>query len=633
MFMSEKPTYEELEQRINELEKHIARCEESEADLTKFMTDSCPDAAYFKDLNAGFSKNIDERNQAHIIHVVQLRLIKYAANHTVMELLQKFLDEAELLTRSKIGFYHFLEDDQMTLSLQTWSTNTLKNMCKADGNGLHYPIYKAGVWVDCIRERKPVIHNCYERLPHKRGLPEGHAPVLRELVVPVFREEKIVAILGVGNKRTDYDVHDVETLRQLADLAWETVTHKRAEEEIRQLNETLEQRISQRTAELENRAELLQRLALELSGTEDRERRHIASILHDDFQQHLAFIKMELDVASKKVGQKVGQRLDRLSKLTAECIEKSRHLSYELNPPALHCSGLLAAIDALARDMETKQGLVTTVRTHPDAEPVSLSLASILYRSARELLLNVVKHAGVNSAAIDIRSKKGLIYLTVEDCGNGFDIDEIKARQSRGAGFGLYNIKDRMTSLGGSMKVKSKPGKGCRVVLTVPKAVSQKAAGNKAAGKETVWEFVRDVPAEPIQPTAGKKHIHVLLADDHQLIREALANLLKRHEKLTIVGQAVNGREAVEMAEKLKPHVVLMDVTMPELNGIEATTQIIRNYPEVLIIGLSMNNDVDTRQKMLDAGASAYLCKTDSPDTVIRSILKLYQEKSEERQS
>lgn len=178
-------------------------------------------------------KDITERKRLEKIQAARLRLVDYAAEHTVNELLQQFLDEAEALTGSEIGFFHFFEDDQDTISLQTWSTNTLNNMCDAAGGGLHYPLSKAGVWVDCVFERSAVIHNDYENLPHKRGLPEGHAPIIRELVVPVIRGEKIVAILGVGNKRVEYDEEDVKTVQQLADMAWETVAGKKAEEALR----------------------------------------------------------------------------------------------------------------------------------------------------------------------------------------------------------------------------------------------------------------------------------------------------------------------------------------------------------------------------------------------------------------
>ncbi len=164
-------------------------------------------------------KDITEIRRKDKVQAAELNLIEYASFHSMIELLQKFLKEAEEITESQIGFYHFLEEDQQTLALQTWSKNTLDNMCSAKGKGEHYPISKAGVWVDCIHKCEPLIHNDYQSLPNKRGLPEGHAPIIRKLVVPVLREKKIVAILGVGNKPYNYDEKDIDTVQVLADLA------------------------------------------------------------------------------------------------------------------------------------------------------------------------------------------------------------------------------------------------------------------------------------------------------------------------------------------------------------------------------------------------------------------------------
>ncbi|MCY3412032.1 MAG: GAF domain-containing protein [Candidatus Heimdallarchaeota archaeon] len=175
-----------------------------------------------------FIRDNHVKKQAELSNNALLRLIQYADGHdNIQDLLQRFLDEAEALTLSKIGFYHFVEEDEITLSLQAWSTNTLNNMCTAEGEGQHYPISKAGVWVDCVRERKPVIHNDYAALLHKKGLPVGHAPIIRELVVPIFREGRVVAVLGVGNKETDYNLEDAKIVEEFAELAWEVVRTKR----------------------------------------------------------------------------------------------------------------------------------------------------------------------------------------------------------------------------------------------------------------------------------------------------------------------------------------------------------------------------------------------------------------------
>jgi two-component system cell cycle sensor histidine kinase/response regulator CckA len=187
--------------------------------------------------NVAVLADITERKRIDNIMQARLRLLECANSHSMDELLTAALDEMEALTGSSIGFYHFLEANQKTLSLQSWSTNTLKNMCTAAGKGSHYDLAQAGVWVDCVYERRAVIHNDYASLPHRKGMSEGHTPVIRELVVPIFRGNMIKAIIGVGNKLTDYDENDVEIISQLGDLSWDIVERRQAEDALRQSEE------------------------------------------------------------------------------------------------------------------------------------------------------------------------------------------------------------------------------------------------------------------------------------------------------------------------------------------------------------------------------------------------------------
>ncbi len=182
---------------------------------------------------ASIGEDITDKKRAENILRARYRLVEFAATHSLDELLQATLDEIETLTGSTIGFYHFVDPNQKALTLQNWSTNTLKNMCTADGKYRHYDIKDAGVWVDCVRERKSIIHNDYMSLPHRRGLPEGHAPVQREMVVPVFRGNRIMAIIGTGNKPSDYGPKDLEIITLLADLSWDITERKRAEQELK----------------------------------------------------------------------------------------------------------------------------------------------------------------------------------------------------------------------------------------------------------------------------------------------------------------------------------------------------------------------------------------------------------------
>jgi len=186
------------------------------------------------------ARDITARKRAQDVLHLRLKMIEFAAEHTLNELMTYALDEICEITQSPIGFYHFVEEDQVTLSLQAWSTRTLEEFCQAEGHGMHYGIDKAGVWVDCVRERKPVIHNDYAALPHRKGLPPGHAPVQRELVVPTMRKEKIVSVLGVGNKTSDYDEQDIDLVSYVADVIWDIVARKRIETKLEAYRKQLE---------------------------------------------------------------------------------------------------------------------------------------------------------------------------------------------------------------------------------------------------------------------------------------------------------------------------------------------------------------------------------------------------------
>jgi len=160
--------------------------------------------------------DVTERIRDEIANAFRLSMLQMLDTSTIKDVLQKTLDEAEKLTMSSIGFFHFVEENQRILSLQAWSTNTEKNVCKVPEKKEHYSLTEAGVWADAVRERRGVIHNNYASLKGRKGIPEGHVALLREAVIPIFHNEKIIAIMGVGNKLCDYDKDDLFWLELLA---------------------------------------------------------------------------------------------------------------------------------------------------------------------------------------------------------------------------------------------------------------------------------------------------------------------------------------------------------------------------------------------------------------------------------
>ncbi|MCG8017409.1 MAG: EAL domain-containing protein [Candidatus Thiodiazotropha sp. 'RUGA'] len=179
-----------------------------------------------------FIRDIRERKFNEQIANLRDGLSKIVYQGEMDNIMRVALDIAESITQSQIGFYHFVEKDQKTLSLQVWSSNTLKNMCRSEGEDMHYPIDQAGVWVDCIHQRKPIIHNDYEALDHKKGMPESHPKLVREITVPIFRDSLIVAVAGLGNKEIEYSNWDLNVLERIADVAYDFIERKQSEMQI-----------------------------------------------------------------------------------------------------------------------------------------------------------------------------------------------------------------------------------------------------------------------------------------------------------------------------------------------------------------------------------------------------------------
>jgi len=147
---------------------------------------------------------------------------------------------AENLTGSEISFIHFVNNGGEEIELVAWSHRTLEHYCTAAYDS-HYPVSKAGIWADALREGKPVVFNDYASYPHKHGLPEGHSPLLRLISVPVIENGKVVMLTGVGNKNTDYTDLDVETVQLISHEIWHIVQRTRSRNKLAHFSHVLEQ--------------------------------------------------------------------------------------------------------------------------------------------------------------------------------------------------------------------------------------------------------------------------------------------------------------------------------------------------------------------------------------------------------
>ncbi|MGD1000841.1 MAG: response regulator [Candidatus Brocadiia bacterium] len=378
--------------------------------------------------------------------------------------------------------------------------------------------------------------------------------------------------------------------RKATSLSQEVAERKRAEEA---LKVTLK--------DLDHRSTQLYGLALELTQAEQRERQRVAQLLHDHLQQTLAAAKLKLILAGKETtAEKRQSAIEGVHDLLDQSVRTARSLAVELSPPELHNRGLVAALRQLGQQMQEAHDLAVEVAADLEIPPDNEGVCILLYQGVREVLFNIVKHAGVKSARVCVtRSGAGPAEIVVEDQGAGFD----SATLGRHLGFGLANARGRIELIGGKLDIQSVPGRGTRVTLVAPLRATARRAG-------TAESSARELGGPRAAEAAHK--IRTLIADDYENLRLLLVTQLQHEADIEIVGQAANGEEAVRLAQGTHPDVILMDVSMPVMDGVEATRRILAEMPDIRVIGLSAYGDATQNDAIRAAGASTCLVKESS---------------------
>lgn len=251
-----------------------------------------------------------------------------------------------------------------------------------------------------------------------------------------------------------------DLIDSLAEMLRSHLEHLAADAAVRAARDSLEAQVLERTADL-------RRLASRLTLAEEKERRRIASDLHDHVGQALAFIKMRVrEFQGNAVFGGFDQEIGDILRLLDQTIQYTRELTGTISPPVLYELGLEPALDWLAERFTEKHRLRVRLRTSGEPRHVPEELAVLLFISARELLINSLKHSGAREAVLDLHWKERGLSLGVADEGRG--VGEVATTARHGDRFGLFSIRERFRDLGGAVEVDSRPGEGFRVTIHVP---------------------------------------------------------------------------------------------------------------------------------------------------------------------
>ncbi len=211
----------------------------------------------------------------------------------------------------------------------------------------------------------------------------------------------------------------------------------------------------------------LRDLTSEMSLTEERERRRLAIELHDQITQKLILFKINLgSLRQKELPTELSKPLDEIYEDINEIIQDTRSLTFDLCSPTLYELGLEAAIrEWLNEEVQQKHGIKTEFEDDGQPKPLDDDVCALLYRAVRELLVNVIKHANARNVKVSVCKEKNNICINVIDDGTGFISGVENLTSNRAGGFGLFSIRERLTYLGGSIKIDSKPSQGTQVTL------------------------------------------------------------------------------------------------------------------------------------------------------------------------
>ena len=382
-----------------------------------------------------------------------------------------------------------------------------------------------------------------------------------------------------------------------------------------ELTELIETNEALRVSELS-----LRQLSARLLKLQDEERRRIARDLHDTTGQKIAVLSMTLDRLAKLVDTgkvDVKDALTESREVVGKIGEEIRTLSYLLHPPLLDECGLASAVLWYAEGFKKRSGIHLSVSIDEELARLTTDAETALFRVLQESLTNVHRYSGSPSAEIRIFQSPSKVHLEIVDHGKG-----VKGGTERSTfagaptlGVGIPGMRERIRQLGGQLEVEFS-NEGARVYATLPRVASTEESGERSVG-----ELFRDkgnFQANLRQRPDVRKRI--LIADDHEVMRRGVRGLVESQEEWAVCGEAIEGNEAVSKTKELRPDLLILDVSMPGMSGIEAALHILKDDPNTKILFFTMHDSPQMMREISNVGAWGYVTKARAGNDLVDAV-------------
>lgn len=533
-----------------------------------------------------------------------LKIIHYEG-HSMKNLLDFALYESISITESKIGFIYFYDEVTKVFTLNAWSHDVMES-CTIENPETTYKLEQTGCWGEAVRQRKPFIDNNYSATnKYCKGTPHGHVELKKFLTVPVISDGVIVAVVGVANKESDYDMSDVQKLTLLHGYVWRIIEKENFSREIKAAKEKAEESDRLKSAFLAN---LSHEIRTPMNGIlgfasllakpdlpAEKKEKYIATI-NESGQLLLAIITDIIEISKIETNQ-----------------IKITNSEVCLN----HVIERVIANFLFAVNRKNNLRLIFN-KTLDDYESVFLTDAVKLQQIVSNLIENAIKFTDNGSVTISYKVlSSGFVEIKVSDTGIGikqehfeliFDrfrqIERTQTEIKTGTGLGLAISKAYVEKLGGKIWLSSEYGKGSEFCFSVPFISSnnqQPVATTKEISKES-------------------SRCKILVAEDNDINYEYLAELLSEVNAYVI--RAKNGREAVDISKTEKDiDLILMDLKMPVQSGFDATKEI-RSFGNMVPVIAQTAYFFDEEKELASAaGCNAYLAKPIKSDELF-AVLK-----------